>query len=195
MPRFDNVLETKAAKDRVLLQIGKAFYNLDSDRKIFKTYADLPAVGTKYLVVESGTTSTNSLSPYGTEIYYNVIDDNFLEDVVVSNQQTFTITAASDDPELILKQFVNKRHSTNFWFEFFSQFDIGITRISDVTDVSVPVEGGDWEERYAITLEVNYLSKETEIITTIETITGTVTTTGGGDQDDIVDTLNVELNP
>ena len=195
MPRFDNVLETKAAKDRVLLQIGKAMFNLQSDRPIFKTYADLPAVGTKYLVIESGTTSTNSLSPYGTEVYYNAIDDNFLEDVVVSNQQAFTITAASDDPELILKQFVNKRHSTNFWFEFFSQFDIGITRISDVSDVSVPVEGGDWEERYAITLEVNYLSKETEIMTTVETITGTVTTTGDGDQDDIVDTLNVELNP
>ena len=195
MPRYDNVLKTKEAKDRVILQIGKAMFNLENDRPIFKTYADLPAVGTKYLVIESGGTETNTMSPYGVEVYYNSLDDNYLEDVVVSNAQSFTITAASDDPELILKRFVNKRHSTNFWFEFFNQADIGITSISAVSDVSVPTEGGDWEERYAITLEVNYLSKETEIMTTIETMTGTVTTTSGGAQGDITEPIIAELNP
>ena len=167
--------------DLVSLQIAKALYNLENDRPIFKEYKDLPAVGTKYCLVEAGEVIPEGISEYGKEIYYNAIEENYKEDVVMSQSQTFTITAASNKPSIFLQKLTLKRHTEDFWYTFFSNEGIGVNTLGNIRDTSVPTDGGDWEARRSITLTVNFLTKETTVVNTIEAIDFAWGVVGGSD--------------
>jgi len=186
MPRYTDVLELQDKRDQVMLQIGKALFTLDNSRKIFRNYKDLPKVGVKFALVESITTSLQGVSPMGEEIYYNAIDDNYIQDTIFSYNHSFRITAASEDPESYLNELATHRHLEDFWFEFFSKADIGVISISDPTDTSVPTDnGGDWEERRSVTLIVNYVAKKSKIVNTLDSISYGFAVGGDPTRDDV----------
>lgn len=193
MPQFDNVLEIREARDKTLLQIGMSLFNIEPDRPVFEHYRDLPAVGSKYVLLEAGTTSKNGIDVFGTEVYYNLADNNYIEDTVIWQNQAFRITAASDDPEGFLLTFKARRQVESWVYEFFGKENVGVISIGDITDTSVPVDNGGYEVRYSCTLVVNYLSKTTVIgLETLAAISGSVAIAGTGDTPTIESDLEAD---
>jgi hypothetical protein len=173
MAIFENILESKPMRDKVILQLGKSLYNIDPSRKIFKSYNDLPSVGTSYCLIEYLPVSLNGISSYGSEVYESDTDE-YTEDTVISQTASFRITAANDNPYDFLNDLVISRHTEDFWWEYFNKEDISINTVSDIVDSSLPTEGGDWEERWSINITLSYLSKTSKVVNTVDKITGSV---------------------
>lgn len=172
MARYTDIKTIEEMDALVSLQIGKALYAIDSTRPIFQEYKDLPSVGTEFTLLEAGNITTSGVGEYGSEIYLDEVSGLYYEDTVMKQQQTFTITAAYDSPSTYLQKFKLKRNSNDFWYTYFNSADIGVNSISNITDTSIPVDGGgEWEERRSLTITVNYLTKETvEGIDTVDKV-------------------------
>lgn len=186
MPRYSNILEAKLMRTKVIDQIGQALFYLDPTRLVRRSYKDLPAVGTPFVLIETQPTSKDGIGAYGREIYLSDVDE-YTEDTVISQTATFRITAASSSPYDFLNDFVISRETEDWWRIFFSDQGIGINSISAITDTSVPVDGGgDWEERMSFSLTVNYLSKKSKVVNTIESISGTISVADSNLSEDFV---------
>ena len=170
MSRYDNILPPKETLDKVLLAIGKGLYDIDPTRSVLNNYKDLPQLGSPYVLIEPLTISTNGMS-MGEQVYEDVLSSTgFYKDNILSQQGLYRITAAHDSPLVYLSEFMINRYETDWWWKFFNKEDVGITQIGEIIDTSLPVENGDWEIRYSLTIEVNYLIKKTVEVVPIETI-------------------------
>ena len=179
MPRYDNILPPKEALEKVLLAVGKGLYDIDPTRSVLNNYKDLPQLGSPYVLIEPLNISTNGMS-MGEQVYEDVASSTgFYKDNILSQQGLYRITAAHDNPLVYLSEFMINRYETEWWWKFFNKEEVGITKIGDIGDSSLPVENGDWEIRYSVTIEVNYLIKKTVEVEPVEGIDFSYTVEGG----------------
>lgn len=168
--KFSDILTLEEVRDKVILQVGKALYNIDPTRSVLQNYKDLPSVGTHYVLVEGKTTTPIGIgSDKG--FYYKEDDDTYIMDTITSHSWNIDITAAYNDPELFLLKFATYIRDDDYWFDFFNKEEVGIQTVSPVVDSSIPVDGGgEWEVRYKCTITVNYRARNSHITNGLESI-------------------------
>lgn len=180
MSKFENILPPKEALKKVLRAIGKGLYDIDPTRAVLNNYKDLPKLGKPYVLIEPLTISTNGMS-LDEDTYEDPLSSTGVyKDNILSQQGLYRITASHDKPLVYLSEFMINRYETEWWWKFFNKDEVGITRLGDIEDTSLPVENGDWEIRYSITIEVNYLIKKTVEVATVEGISYSWLAESGG---------------
>jgi hypothetical protein len=167
--QYADVLEIKEARDHVLTQVARALKGIDSTRMRVANYKDLPALGVPYVLVESGTSSLIGISSEESS-YYVEIDDEYITDTITGHILNIDITAAHNDPEVFLLKFATYLRSNEWWYTYFNSANVGVQGVSDITDGSLPTEGGDWEIRFKLTLTVNYKARQSRVTPVIATI-------------------------
>ncbi len=157
---IDNLLTASGVRDKMVLQIGKALYDIDPLRKVLKSNQMLPAVGESYVVVSTGRTDPNGRM-FDRNVVRSVDNTQITTTSALDKTRTISITASGGDAESFLETFLDNYHCNSEWYYKFIgvEDDISFETVSGLRDRSVPSENGDWEDRWELTVDVRYFSK------------------------------------